>query len=68
MHYKIVYKVEELETPHYRFYTALNEQTARDMFAATCEESLAGTNVELLEVVQLDDPDTDCCNDGSCSC
>ena len=68
MHYKVVYKVEEYETPHYRYYTALNEQTARDMFTATCEESLVGANVDVLEVVEIKDPDTECCDDGSCSC
>ncbi|MDB4464481.1 hypothetical protein N9033_00255 [bacterium] len=67
-HYKIIYKVEKYETPHYKFYTTLNEQAARDLFSATCEESFKGSNVEILDVVQIENPDTDCCNPDSCSC
>ena len=68
-HYKVIYKVENYETPHYKFYTTLNEQAARDMFAKTCEESFKGSNVKVLDVVQIEaNQDPDCCDPGSCSC
>lgn len=66
-HYKVVYKIDEFKTPHSRFYTAIDESTARLMFKATCEESLVGSNTKILEVSELKDPDSDCCDSG-CGC
>lgn len=67
-HYKVVYKVDDYATPHSRFYTALNESTARSMFTATCEESLIGSSTEVLKVEEILNPDEDCCDQSSCEC
>ena len=66
--YKVVYKVDNYETPHSRFYTALNESTARSMFTATCEESLIGSATEVLKVEEILDPDVDSCESSRCEC
>ena len=67
-HYKVIYTVESYTTPHYRFYTASDEQTARSMFSEACNEYHPDSSVKILEVVQIDNPDVDCCNPDSCSC
>lgn len=66
-YYKVVYKVDDYKTPHSRFYTALNESTARSMFNATCEESLIGSKTKIINVEEIKDPDSDSCNI-ECSC
>lgn len=66
-HYKVVYNIEGYKTPHSRYYTAKTESVARDMFAETCEESLAGHNATIIEVVQVDQQTDQCCTD-KCDC
>ena len=66
-HYKVVYKIDDYETPHSRFYTALNESTARSMFNATCEESLCGSKTKIINIEEIKDPDAESC-DVKCGC
>ena len=68
-HYKVVYKVDDYQTPHSRFYTALNESTAKSMFRATCEESLVGSSTEILKVEEIkSSSDDECCDPSDCEC
>lgn len=52
MKYSVSYKIpsEAVEKKHIRYYSALNEATALEMFKATCEESLVGEDPLLLEI------------------
>jgi hypothetical protein len=51
--YKVVYTVDEDVKPHERYYNAKDDATAICMFNETCEESLCGSEVEVLSVVPL---------------
>ncbi len=43
---------------HVRYYNALDESTAIEMFAATCEESLVGEEPQILEVKKISEEDS----------
>ena len=47
------------EHQHVRYYNALDEPTAIEMFSATCEESLVGEEPQILEVKKI--PEEDSC-------
>jgi hypothetical protein len=64
-HYKVKYRVESYDTPHYRFYAAIDAATATEMFKETCQETLVGYNVELLNVVPVEEHNDDI---RECSC
>ena len=64
-YYKVKYKIDDYDTPHYRFYNAVNSETATAMFNETAETSLAGNEVEVLDVVAVQEKDSDVCE---CSC
>ena len=66
-YYKVKYRIDDYSTPHYRFYNAVNPSTATEMFNETCEESLVGSQVEVLDVIQVQEKDNSVC-DCSCSC
>lgn len=69
-YYKVVYKVDAYDTPHSRYYHAASKNVARDMFKETCETSLEGSCIDILNVVQVlerDDDIHECgCGDSSC--
>jgi hypothetical protein len=49
--YKIKYELKEGEEIHYRYYRALNKQTAKDMFQETVANgSLIGEHPKIVEV------------------
>jgi hypothetical protein len=54
MMYKVEYQYEDDKRPHNRFYTALDSDTAKAMFKETCEESLFGCRVKLVDVCEIE--------------
>ena len=54
MMYKVEYQYEDEKQIHKRFYSALNPDTAEAMFKATCEESLSGCRVKLVNVCKIE--------------
>ena len=70
--YKIKYRLEDYETPHYRYYHALTKETALDMFEETRNRCLAHLPADILDVslveeknnniVSVESDDTSCCN------
>ena len=59
MKYAISYNIPDDDTnrKHVRYYSALNEETAKSMFEATCEESLAGENPHIVDIKNLSEED-----------
>ena len=54
MIYKVFYKYEEDEKPHFRFYNALSSSVARSMFQETCDHgSLKGADIKLINVRKI---------------
>jgi hypothetical protein len=65
MIYKFSYQTESDPKPHLRYYNALDSDTASYMFEGTCEETLYGENVVLLQVEEiLDEKDGESRKDG----
>ena len=60
MKYLVAYELsdESGEHQHVRYYDALDESTAIEMFSATCEESLVGEEPQILEVKKIADEDS----------
>ena len=69
-YYKVKYKIDTYTTPHYRFYTATSADIAQQMFTSTCETTLEGSDVELMDVVEVVEKDSTivdtCCGEGNC--
>lgn len=55
MKYAISYELsdEPENSKHVRYYNALNKATAKEMFKATCEESLIGEDPHIVEIKKL---------------
>lgn len=55
MKYAISYEISDEcdASKHVRYYNALNKATAKEMFEATCEESLAGEDPHIVEIKKL---------------
>ena len=54
MKYKIAYTVPPSPVLHYRYYTALNKETAEYMFKETVSEgSLSGETPTIIEIYKL---------------
>ena len=55
MKYAISYEIldESNNSKHVRYYSALNKATAKEMFEATCEESLVGEDAHIVEIKKL---------------
>ena len=69
-YYKVIYKVDSYDTPHSRYYHADGTDTAKDMFNATCEQSLIGEVVDVVKIVEVEERDEliqECgCGDPEC--
>jgi hypothetical protein len=60
MRYLVSYQIsdESGDFKHTRYYNALNESTAMEMFEATCEESLVGEDPHILEIKEVAEEDS----------
>ena len=71
-YYKVKYKIDTYNTPHYRFYTATTPDIAQQMFTSTCETTLGGSDIQLIDVVEVIEKDSDIvgvsgdCDTGNC--
>jgi hypothetical protein len=52
--YKVEYQYEDEEKPHNRFYSALDVSTAKAMFEETCEQSLDGAKIKIVDVCKIE--------------
>ena len=51
--YIITYRVDDDVSPHKRYYDAVDDNTALNMFEETCTESLIGSTVEVIAIKDL---------------